>query len=165
MKCPNYLERRDGRFYLKRRVPKALVEAYGKTVIRRALGTGDIHEARIRLRRALVEIDAEFSSLTDGNEGPDGASAPAAGRVGLGHPVSSLSLSDAAARFIADRQESWGRKTLLEYRSILPILTQIIGDKPLVRVTRQDCRRVKDVVPKIPTNATKRPQTRNLTIK
>jgi len=165
MKCPNYLERRDGRFYLKRRVPKALVAAYGKTVIRRALGTADIHEARIRLRQALVEIDAEFASLAVGNEGPDVASAPSPGRVGRqGQPVSSLSLSDAAARFIADRRESWGRKTLLEYRSILPIIIEIIGDKPLTRVTRQDCRHVKDVVPQIPTNVTKRPQTRNLKI-
>ena len=160
----NYLERIDGRYYLRRRVPKALVDAYGKAVIKRSLGTADPREARIRLHREMVEIDAEFASLTEGHEGANVSSAPSPGRAGQGQPVSSPSLSDAAARFIADRQESWGRKTLLEYRSILPIIIEIIGEKPLTAVTRQDCRHVKNVVPQIPTNVTKRPQTRNLKI-
>ena len=148
----NYLERINGRHYLRRRVPAAQTPRFGKSVIKKSLGTSDPREARIRLHREMVEIDEQFASLAVGDECGGGECASAADRPRRGAPASSPTSSIAAAAFIADRKDRWGRKTLLEYKAILPIIIELLGDKRITNITRPDCRRLKDVFPKIPTN-------------
>ncbi|MCB9978281.1 MAG: site-specific integrase [Rhodospirillales bacterium] len=56
-----YLMRRGGRYSIRMRVPKDLLAAYAPTKeICRALGTGDLKEARRALTLAKLKIEAEF---------------------------------------------------------------------------------------------------------
>ena len=56
----NYLQRRGGVWYVRRKVPKDLVARLGKTEVLRSLRTGDHREAGIRGRLASAEIEADF---------------------------------------------------------------------------------------------------------
>ncbi|MGF6697853.1 integrase [Paraburkholderia sp. MM5496-R1] len=57
-----HLIRKGARYYYRRRVPKALVEALdGKPEITRALNTADPSEARVRCRKVDVEVDELFA--------------------------------------------------------------------------------------------------------
>ena len=58
---PN-LHRRNETYYLYKRVPKGLLEAYnGKPFIRRSLKANDLKEAKVLLYKALVELDEVFA--------------------------------------------------------------------------------------------------------
>ncbi len=51
---------RNGTYYLQRRVPADLVEAFGFPHFKKSLGTTDFHEAKRRLNIANVELDQEI---------------------------------------------------------------------------------------------------------
>lgn len=56
-----YLLRRGGRYYIRLRVPKDLLQAYAPAKeICRALGTGDFREAKRALTTAKLKIETEF---------------------------------------------------------------------------------------------------------
>jgi hypothetical protein len=61
---PPGLQRRNGRYYLRRRIPLDLVKQYGgKAEITYALGTADPKEARLLRARKWVQLDDEFENL------------------------------------------------------------------------------------------------------
>jgi len=55
-----HLQRRGGRYYLRRAVPQDLRARYGKREITRALGTSDRQTAAVLCRRLGLELDDEF---------------------------------------------------------------------------------------------------------
>lgn len=63
---PPGLFRRNGRYYLRRRIPKALLEHYGRVEIVRALGTSDASKARLLHARATVALNDEFEAAKRG---------------------------------------------------------------------------------------------------
>lgn len=60
---PAGLVRRNSRYYLRRRVPLDIAEAYGKREILKALGTSDYAEAKKRHAREWVRLDDEFDAF------------------------------------------------------------------------------------------------------
>lgn len=57
---PTGMLRRGARYYVRRRVPLDLIDAYGKKEILKALGTSDYAEAKKRLAIQWVTLDKEF---------------------------------------------------------------------------------------------------------
>jgi len=55
-----HLQRRGGRYFLRRRVPPDLFEHYGRREITKALGTSDRRTAAVLCRQLGLEIDDEF---------------------------------------------------------------------------------------------------------
>nr|WP_321461410.1 DUF6538 domain-containing protein [uncultured Cohaesibacter sp.] len=59
---PN-LHRRNGTYYLYKRVPQGLLEAFNhQKFVRRSLRTKDLTEAKVRLHKALAALDDEFEA-------------------------------------------------------------------------------------------------------
>jgi len=61
-----HLQRRGGRYFLRRAIPQDLREHYGKREITKALGTSDRRTATVLCRRLGLELDDEFRSVRDG---------------------------------------------------------------------------------------------------
>lgn len=57
MKVPGYMEQRRASYEAVRDVPPNLRKAVGRKRLRKGLGTRDVHVARARLLKALVELD------------------------------------------------------------------------------------------------------------
>jgi len=55
-----HLQRRGGRYFLRRRVPQDLQARYGRREITKALGTSDRRAAAVLCRRLGLELDDEF---------------------------------------------------------------------------------------------------------
>lgn len=60
---PIGLQKRSGTYYLRRRVPQDLVDAYHKDEIIRSLRTKDLAEAKRRLAVETVKLDNEWAAL------------------------------------------------------------------------------------------------------
>ena len=108
---PIGLQKHGATYRLRRRVPKDLVEAYGRAEIVRSLGTKDLAEAKRRLAIETVKLDAEWdlmraslskpSTPTTAEPSPsrlrrlrEGRPAPA----GILHVVTELALTARAQR-------------------------------------------------------------------
>jgi len=65
-------------------------------------------------------------------------------------------LSALVEQFIEDRKTAWSPKTLLQNSSALKQFVAIVGDKPIADINRKDCRAYRDLLRKLPPNATKR---------
>ena len=81
---PN-LHRRNDTYYLYKRVPKGLLDFYGgQLFVRRSLRTKNLNEAKVRLHKALVELDEEFELASvppAATLSPEDAKAIAQGRL------------------------------------------------------------------------------------
>lgn len=64
VKVSGYLEKRRAGYEAVRDVPPSLREAVGRKRLRKGLGTRDVHVARARLLKALVELDAQIQAAT-----------------------------------------------------------------------------------------------------
>lgn len=73
-KVPPGLFRRGGRYSIRRRVPKDLLEHFGKAEIVYALGTADPQLARERWAVEWVKLDRQFKALREKRRGPPRAS-------------------------------------------------------------------------------------------
>ena len=67
-----YLTRRGSRFYLRRRVPDEIREAYGKTEIVESLGASDLRVAQLLLSKRLAELEEEFAEYAGRQIGSTG---------------------------------------------------------------------------------------------
>ena len=65
MPASPYLRRRDGRYYLRVRVPANLIRMLRFREITRSLETGDVHEARRRGTRAAAAVKVGFEIMSD----------------------------------------------------------------------------------------------------
>ena len=63
-----WLLNRDGRYYLRARVPADLVDSIGRREIKRSLGTSDAKEASRRLRTEAAEVERLFERARLGLE-------------------------------------------------------------------------------------------------
>lgn len=174
-----YLTKRRDRFHVRLRVPSDLVCLFGRVELHRSLRTNDGRLAR-RLARSL-RATAEEAFATLRHQRARGASAEelqdatralytrdlpvtrtavvtrnAYGASSNSAPQRAERLSEAIDAYIADRTPSWAAKTLLMHSLALRFLVQIVGDKLLRAVTRQDCRTYRDTIAKLPPNMTKR---------
>lgn len=59
----DYLQRRQSRYYFRRRIPCDLVPVLGRQVYQKALGTADPALARVLCRELAVETDRQWESL------------------------------------------------------------------------------------------------------
>jgi integrase len=73
-------------------------------------------------------------------------------------PTSSLALRELIERFDGDRARSRLTETTRQgYRIVFRALREVLGEaKPVREITREDCRRVADIICSLPPNATKR---------
>lgn len=60
---PIGLQKRGSTYWLRRRVPKDLIEAYGKAEVTKSLGTKDLSEAKRRLIDELYLLEREFDGI------------------------------------------------------------------------------------------------------
>lgn len=173
-----YIFMRNGRYYLRFRVPCDLVVFFHRNEIQRSLGVSDGRVAgRIsRSLRAMAEeafanmrhqraLGASNQTITEvayalcASQLPtrrrDAAACPNGGTLDANDHAASR-LSDALSAFMRDRSGNWTTKTRQMHEFALQLLIRIIGDKPLINITRHDCRRYRDTLAQLPANLTKR---------
>lgn len=62
----------------------------------------------------------------------------------------SMSLSEAWALFVKERGSQWVKATEHENRRIIEVLLHVVGDVPVTSITKQDIRKILDVVASLP---------------
>jgi integrase len=75
-------------------------------------------------------------------------------------------LADVSEAYLSEgkRAAMWRPKTLIEKQDALELLREVIGNKPVSSVSKNDARKMKDVLFKLPKNRTKNAATRALTL-
>lgn len=150
MPRPSYLYRRNGVYYVVRRVPLDLVKIFGKQLVRRSLRTSDASLARRRAWAELIEIEREFGRWFESDV------AHASGPY-----LPTKSLSEAIEAWIVDRSPRWSSKMRDDVDFVMPVILKILGDRPVSRITRTEVRGLKSVVSKLPANFSKLRLTRD----
>jgi integrase len=86
---------------------------------------------------------------------------------GLSKPPRPLTVRDAVQRYINfKRDREWVHKTYLDTKRVLDLFMELSGaDRPLDQIQTPDVQAFRDALLKLPTNYTKRPETRDLTVR
>ncbi len=170
-----YLIRRNRRYHFRIRVPKDLVNVVGQREIRRTLRTSDYSLAKSIAQTLHTNAENVFAAIHHQillgmtsdqiNEWVLSLIAhqlPRAwgNQLVLAGPAQTdpgrMSLSDAIQAFILDREHAWEARTRLMNTASLRLFIEIVGDKPIGSVTRQDCRTFRDKLSQLPPHLTKR---------
>jgi integrase len=158
-------------------VPADLVVLIGRREIHRSLRVTDPRIARSVSRTALRRAEETFATLRQqrlagasqetlvstarafyAEQLPSTRSSVVL-RVAYGSSGGNCapqSLSEAIEAFAADRSSRWEPKTRLMHGASLALFVQVVGNKPVAVVTRQDCRSFRDTLAQLPPNLTKR---------
>lgn len=150
---PTYLHRRNGVYYIIRKVPVAARLSVGKQYVRRSLGTTDYSIAKAKLWEALHDLEKQFSAGAE--DKVDQRSYP---------PLLTKLLSEVIEAWISDRTGRWSQSMKDDVGFVMPVVVRIIGDKPVKEVSRLDVRSMRDKVSRLPRNFTKLRSTRNRSI-
>jgi integrase len=125
-----------------------------------------IAEARLSMRRALLEHNAKASSF----EFVEREQQEKVGSPEAVQPVvsaMSLALSEATGRYLDERTRAgtWGVRPREEKVKHIDLLIEILGaDKNVDSVSIDDARRVKDIIVRYPVNRRKNPLIRDLSL-
>ena len=173
----SYLTRRKAVYHFRMRVPRDLQGVMGTKEFHQSLKTRDerlarsmaqamlnnsrfaFGTARHHLLLGLDESHVRFTLLSTLKGRP--ATGPRNTDTALFNPElhadqSGPRLSELVQQFIEDRKAAWAPKTLLQHASALRQFVAIVGDKSIVNVGRKDCRAYRDLLRRLPPNATKR---------
>jgi integrase len=120
-------------------------------------GTPAYTEASRLIARALIAAQVTAKRRAKGDFGyifnDPIATSPA--------PSSSITVKELIDRYQRDKGGAWSRKTRDGYTLIFRALAELLGeDRPVKMITRDDCRRLKDVLVDLTPNYTKREGTR-----
>jgi integrase len=172
-----YLTQRGRQYHLRVRVPSDLVSLIGRQEIQRSLRTDDPRLARSMARTLRATLDTAFGTLRHQrmlNLPADQLQStlatllmdqlptthlrrlPSGARPGATGDVSPARLSDLIQTFVSDRRNGWEPKTLLMHSAALRLFVEIVGDRPIEDLTRDDCRAFRDTLAKLPPNMSKR---------
>ena len=100
------LQRRNGVYYYRRRIPHHLVSKFGKKFVQVSLHTTSLKEAKKRRTLRDLEWDAKFAACSSPVNGGDGPAAPATAH---GHPLSQDELLQLVRDYVA-RQDQLARE-------------------------------------------------------
>lgn len=150
---PTYLQRRNGVYYVTRKVPKISQISLKKQYVKRSLRTTDYSVAKIKMWKVLQELESLFDSGAE--DKVDHRSSP---------PLLTSPLSEVIEAWIADRSGRWSQSMKDDVGFVMPVVIRIIGNKPVSEISRADVRSMKDKVSRLPKNFTKLRLTRNRTI-
>ena len=123
---------------------------------------------RRQLSRGMLRVDAEMLDIeirrTLGDYSQD-FTAPQPPALNAS-PHSGKKISEAFAEYVSERikGERWTEKTRLETEAMCRDLCEIIGDRTISLVTKEDMRTYKQVLMRLPPNRRKRPAYRDKTI-
>jgi integrase len=168
--------RRNGQFHFRIRVPADLRSLFIRGELHRSLRTTDPRQARglartirsqaesvftnIRHRRALGAPAVELESLVRSFY----ADALPATRTSLiqrqafgspSHNSAPQRLREVIDAFATDRSARWEPKTRMMHTASLDLFAQLVGNKLIAAITRQDCRAARDTLCRLPANLTK----------
>ncbi len=173
----SYLIRRRGIYHFRIRVPQDVQTLIGKKEIHQSLRTRDARLARsmavaflhnsttafttarhhLLLGFDVSQVRQNLLSTITGRTGHSLKSSAPVSRYGSPYSLhSETCLSTLIEKFIEDRKAAWSPKTLLQNSSALRQFLSIVGDKPIADINRKDCRAYRDLLRKLPPNATKR---------
>ncbi|MEM7268086.1 MAG: DUF6538 domain-containing protein [Pseudomonadota bacterium] len=144
MPRPSYLYRRNGTYYVVRRVPTELVNQYGKQSVRRSLKTADFSAARRQSWAELTQIEGEFWRWFESNV-----------THGSGQQLSTKTLSVAIKDWIVDQSPHWSSKMMGDVAFVMPVVLSIRRDRPAARIKRAEIRDMKATVSRLPTKFNK----------
>jgi hypothetical protein len=100
------LQRRNGVYYYRRRVPLHLVDKIGKKVVQESLHTTNLKEAKKRRTLRDLEWDARFAACSSPANGADG---PEVHTTALGQPLSDGELLRPIRDYV-ERRDRTSRK-------------------------------------------------------
>lgn len=164
----SYLKTRIRTHHFRLRIPSDLVPIFGRSEIHRSTKTAHLVQAKaiaealraraittfgiIRHQTALgldpTIIDATRRTFED--------SLPSARCRRQSQIEKFVSLESTIDDYLKDRQHVWTPKTLLMSAASLKLFGEVLGDRRLDTISRQDCRKFRDLVLKLPPNMTKR---------
>lgn len=155
-----HLVSRNNTYYFQRRIPKSLQSCYnGKQHLKFSLQTKDKRQALILARKLSAQFDIEFETVQCKNL-PDFSN-----KFNTANSIqepTSLSLSSCIADFIeAKRIDGVSKKALDRYQARLNLLIDIVQDKPIDSLKRDDALGFKSILVKLPPNLSRNPEYKN----
>src|ERR1700751_1523367 len=103
-----HLQRRDGVYYYRRRVPLQLVAKFGKTFVQVSLHTSNLKEAKKRRTLCDVEWDAKFDAISSPVNG-------SGGRTVHTQPLSEIELVQLVRDYVAWRDRLARKREETDY--------------------------------------------------
>ena len=175
-----YLTRRGSTFYFRLRVPCDLIPVFGRRELLRSLRTREETQATHMVQAIANQAETTFATLrhqillgldTDSLTTTARSfletnlpchrvtRSPATRLTALMIPQAhqdSQKISEVAQTYIQDRKGRWEAKTRMMQEAALRLFQEIIGDKAVAGVSRDDGRTFRDTVAKLPPNMGKR---------
>jgi hypothetical protein len=141
----------NGVYYYRVVVPPKLIPIIGKREIKISLKTTNEREAMKAFMATSYEVEQQLLLAKSGKI----IMSP---KVIKPKRPKSITLDELMRRyFTAQEQRSLSPKTVMEYEIRFNVMRKIFGkDRPIAKITRQDCRNLQQIVMKLPPNASKR---------
>jgi integrase len=173
----NYLRLRNQNYYLRIRIPADLSGISTSPEILKSLRTRDRKSARLSAASLLPQFLGVFtltrcgfitpgqaserlSSLLGRKQEPASATTPPTAAKPVEPEVVSLPPSPTIAQiiqeYVNDNKSAWTGKTLLEYGSYWRLLQDVLEVDTVAEVTREEVRKLRDTLAKLPANMYKR---------
>ncbi|MBF0293926.1 MAG: hypothetical protein HQL96_01960 [Magnetococcales bacterium] len=108
---------------------------------------------RLKRREARLQGGYEHKSFDQVFDSVDGVREPE-----VAAPPTAMILTDLIKHYLDDlERRGVGEKTKIGYRVIFDVLKELLGpDKPVKKINREDCRKVRESLVALPPNASKR---------
>ncbi len=167
----SYLRLRNGHYYLRLRTPVDLLDTIQEPEILKSLRTKDRKSARIAASCLLPGILQVFTLVRTGFISQEQSTERlnallGRNRTGIARqtnpqtvkptaPPSPL-LSQMISEYIKDKQSGWTGKTLLEYQGYFKLLQDVLGDKTIAEINREEVRKLRDTLCLLPAHLYKR---------
>ena len=171
-----YITKRETTLHLRKRVPSDLLSVLGRSEIHRTLRTVDKRQAQLIAKTIHAKLELAFANLRhqrligipeerirDSVQAILTQEVPTTRRQAVAASVAPPRLSGGARilshlieTFKADRKSQWTPKTSSMRAAVLRLFVEIVGDKAISMLTRDDCRTFRDTVAQLPPNLIKR---------
>ncbi|WP_330217109.1 DUF6538 domain-containing protein [Sphingobium lactosutens] len=167
---PSGLIIRQGRYYLRRRVPRDLREPMGRAEIWRSLDTDSLQIARRRLPAAAARLELMFEDArSKGGKDidltllkpldadlPDISPRAIIAPKDEEAPPPGVTIGEAYERYLSDPTHQWSARTRETYDTVRKLAVSVIGAGTEMRsLSRSHMRHLMEVLRYLPRNATK----------
>lgn len=167
-----WLHPKTGVYYFRRGIPKLLRSTFGQWEIKKSLRTKTLAEAKSRFAQEYLKSEELLTKAREGNYTPQTKHTPnyTHDQITRSHKTTASSTSigetfqQYSANQLANNENHKGKtqKRLDDYRSSMDRFIEIIGNKKIEQITRQDMVDYKNTLLKLPKRPSKRLKIRTI---
>lgn len=164
-----YLIKRKGKMYFRIHIPNHLQSIFGRTEIFRCLGDYDEQQGKYITQLLGKKVRWTFSIITTNGLGGMSENSlqeiveklicddiPSVRKKRIKSIKETYKLSHLIDTFKKVKSNKWGYRTKLHYSFMLGLFLRIVGNKSIDTITREDCKKYKDIIVQLPPHMSKK---------